>query len=48
MVCVVDMQSVERIIFSIVNRFNLAWGLRALRPYTRCVTSPTCGSFLLG
>ncbi len=28
MVCVVNVQSVERIIFSIVNRFNLGWRLR--------------------
>ena len=28
MVCVVNVQSVERIICSIVNRFNLGWGLR--------------------
>lgn len=34
MVCVVNVQSVERIIFSIVNRFNLGWRLRTLRQCT--------------
>ena len=35
MVCVVNVQSVERIIFSIVNRFNLGWRLRTLRQFTQ-------------
>lgn len=34
MVCVVNVQSVERIICSIVNRFNLGWRLRTLRQCT--------------
>ena len=34
MVCVVNVQSVERIICSIVNRFNLGWRLRTLRQFT--------------
>jgi len=34
MVCVVNVQSVERIIFSIVTRFNLGWRLRTLRQCT--------------
>jgi hypothetical protein len=34
MVCVVNVQSVERIILSIINRFNLGWRLRILRQCT--------------
>jgi putative transposase len=33
MVCVVNVQSVERIIFSIFNRFNLDWRQRTLRQF---------------
>jgi transposase-like protein len=35
MVCVVNVQSVERIIFSIFNRFNLEWRQRTLRQFTQ-------------
>jgi transposase-like protein len=35
MVCFVNVQSVERIIFSIFNRFNLEWGRRTLRQFTQ-------------
>lgn len=35
MVCFVNVQSVERIIFSIFNRFNLAWRQRTLRQFTQ-------------
>jgi putative transposase len=35
MVCFVNVQSVERIIFSIVNRFNLEWRRRTLRQFTQ-------------
>lgn len=34
MVCFVNVQSVERIIFSIFNRFNLEWRQRTLRQFT--------------
>ncbi|OQW30341.1 MAG: hypothetical protein A4E19_10575 [Nitrospira sp. SG-bin1] len=34
MVCFVNVQSVERIIFSIFNRFNLEWTQRTLRQFT--------------
>jgi putative transposase len=34
MVCFVNVQSVERIIFSIFNRFNLQWHPRTLRQFT--------------
>jgi Transposase, Mutator family len=40
MVCVVNVQSVERIICSIVNRFNLGWGLRTLRQFTHVACHP--------
>jgi transposase-like protein len=35
MVCFVNVQSVERIIFSIFNRFNLEWHQRTLREFTQ-------------
>lgn len=35
MVCFVNVQSVERIIFSVVNRFNLEWNQRTLRQFTQ-------------
>jgi putative transposase len=35
MVCIVNVQSVERIIFSIFNRFNLEWRQRTLRQFTQ-------------
>jgi putative transposase len=35
MVCFVNVQSVERIIFSLFNRFNLEWGRRTLRQFTQ-------------
>jgi putative transposase len=35
MVCFVNVQSVERSIFSIFNRFNLEWGRRTLRQFTQ-------------
>jgi putative transposase len=35
MVCFVNVQSVERIIFSIFNRFNLVWRQRTLRQFTQ-------------
>ncbi len=35
MVCFVNVQSVERIIFSILNRFNLEWTQRPLRHFTQ-------------
>lgn len=35
MVCFVNVQSVERIIFSIFNRFNLEWTQRTLRQFTQ-------------
>jgi len=35
MVCFVNVQSVERIIFSIFNRFNLEWTQRPLRQFTQ-------------
>lgn len=35
MVCFVNVQSVERIIFSIFNRFNLEWRHRTLRQFTQ-------------
>lgn len=35
MVCFVNVQSVERIIFSIFNRFNLDWRQRTLRQFTQ-------------
>lgn len=35
MVCFVNVQSVERIIFSIFNRFNLEWRQRTLRQFTQ-------------
>lgn len=35
MVCFVNVQSVERIIFSIFNRFNLEWRRRTLRQFTQ-------------
>lgn len=35
MVCVVNVQSVERIIDAIFNRFNLEWSQRALRQFTQ-------------
>jgi putative transposase len=35
MVCFVNVQSVERIIFSIFNRFNLEWHPRTLRQFTQ-------------
>jgi putative transposase len=35
MVCFVNVQSVERIIFSIFNRFNLEWCQRTLRQFTQ-------------
>lgn len=35
MVCFVNVQSVERIIFSIFNRFNLQWRHRTLRQFTQ-------------
>jgi putative transposase len=35
MVCFVNVQSVERIIVSIFNRFNLEWGRRTLRQFTQ-------------
>ena len=35
MVCFVNVQSVERIIFSIFNRFNLEWTRRTLRQFTQ-------------
>lgn len=35
MVCFVNVQSVERIIFSIFNRFNLEWRPRTLRQFTQ-------------
>lgn len=35
MVCFVNVQSVERIIFSIFNRFNLGWTQRTLRQFTQ-------------
>jgi putative transposase len=35
MVCFVNVQSVERIIFSIFNRFNLEWRQRPLRQFTQ-------------
>jgi putative transposase len=35
MVCFVNVQSVERIIFSIFNRFNLEWGRRTLHQFTQ-------------
>lgn len=35
MVCFVNVQSVERIIYSIFNRFNLEWSPHALRAFTQ-------------
>jgi transposase-like protein len=35
MVCFVNVQSVERIIYSIFNRFNLEWSQHALRAFTQ-------------
>lgn len=35
MVCFVNVQSVERIIYSIFNRFNLEWSQRTLRQFTQ-------------
>jgi putative transposase len=35
MVCFVNVQSVERIVFSIFNRFNLEWTQRPLRQFTQ-------------
>ncbi len=35
MVCFVNVQSVERIIYSIFNRFNLEWSRHALRAFTQ-------------
>lgn len=35
MVCVVNVQSVERIIYSICNQFNLDWSQHALRAFTQ-------------
>jgi transposase-like protein len=35
MVCFVNVQSVERIIFSIFNRFNLEWRQHTLRQFTQ-------------
>ena len=35
MVCFVNVQSVERIIYSIFNRFNLEWHQRTLRKFTQ-------------
>ena len=35
MVCFVNVQSVERIIFAIFNRFNLEWSQRTLRQFTQ-------------
>ena len=35
MVCFVNVQSVERIIYSIFNRFNLEWTQRTLHPFTQ-------------
>lgn len=35
MVCFVNVESVERIIFSIFNRFNLEWRQRTLRQFTQ-------------
>lgn len=35
MVCVVNVQRVERSIFSLFNRFNLEWRLRTLRKFTQ-------------
>jgi putative transposase len=35
MVCLVNVQSVERMIFSIFNRFNLEWRPRTLRQFTQ-------------
>ena len=35
MVCFVNVQSVDRIIYSIFQKFNLEWKNRALRIFTR-------------
>jgi len=35
MVCFVNVQSVERIIYSIFNRINLEWTQRTLRQFTQ-------------
>jgi len=35
MVCFVNVQGVERIIFSIFNWFNLEWSQRTLRQFTQ-------------
>jgi transposase-like protein len=44
MVCFVNVQSEERIIYSIFNRFTLQWRQRTLRHYTSHVNSP-CTAF---
>jgi hypothetical protein len=43
MVCVVNVESVDRIIYSIFQRFNLEWKTRTLSVsiYTSSLTSPT-------
>jgi hypothetical protein len=40
MVCFVNVQSVDRIIYSIFHRFNVDWKSRTLPHYTCSVTSP--------
>jgi transposase-like protein len=47
MVCFVNVQSVDRIIYSIFQRFNLEWKNRTLRGiYTSSLTSPSSSSRL--
>ena len=36
MVCFVDVESVDRIIYSIFHRFNLEWRTRTLNLFTEC------------
>jgi hypothetical protein len=35
MVCFVKVESVDRIIYSIFQRFNLEWKARTLKPFTQ-------------
>jgi len=40
MVCFIDVKSVDRIIYSIFQRFNPEWKNRTLRVFTSSLTSP--------
>jgi putative transposase len=46
MVCFVNVESVDRIIYSIFQRFNLEWKTRTLNLFTQAsLTSPPCGKY---